>query len=226
MSTVLLLIASALCTANAQTDTISLLKQYPNSFISRSGSKLQIEGNDIRMAGANIYWLGLDENGSPGIAYPSKFRVNDSISTAVYTLGATVIRAHTLGISTGQIGLSFEDKLNEFTQSGINHIDYAIYVAKQHNIRLIIPLTDNWYYYHGGELTFCRWRGTTDQTEFYSNGIIINDFKTYINQLLNHVNNYTGVALKDEPAILAWETGNELGQGAMAMPTCMVTNDM
>lgn len=219
MASLILFTSLILTLINAQTDTISLLKKYPNSFIYRSGSKLQIEGNNIRMAGANIYWLGLDENGSPGIAYPSPFRVQDAISTAVYTLGATVIRAHTLGISTGQKDLSFEDTLNDFTQSGIDHIDYAIYIAKQHNIRLVIPFTDNWDYYHGGELTFCRWRGTTNQAEFYTNTTIINDFKTYISKLLNHVNNYTGVALKDEPAILAWETGNELGQGSTAMPT-------
>eukprot|EP01084_Bolivina_argentea_P159233 277348_1 len=218
MSACLLLSTLIFNIASAQTDTISLLKRYPNSFITRSGSKLQIEGNNIRLAGANIYWLGLDENGSPGIAYPTTFRVNDAISTAVYTLGATVIRAHTLGISTGQKHLSFEDTLNDFTTSGINHIDHAIYIAKQHNVRLVIPLTDNWHYYHGGELTFCNWRGTNQQAQFYSNNTIINDFKTYINKLLTHVNNYTGVALKDEPTILAWETGNELGQSGTPMP--------
>ena len=85
-------------------------------------------------------------------------------------------------------------------------------MAKQYNVRLVIPLTDNWNYYHGGELTFCNWRGMSDQAQFYSDKDIIGDFKTYISTLLGHVNNYTGVALKDEPTILAWETGNELGK--------------
>ena len=46
---VMLLLTSVLIltVTNAQTDTISLLKKYPNSFISRAGSKLQIEGNNI-----------------------------------------------------------------------------------------------------------------------------------------------------------------------------------
>ena len=98
----LFLAACNVASASVATDTISLLREYPDSFITRSGSKLQIEGHTIRLAGANIYWLGLDENGSPGIAYPTSFRVQDAISTAVDTLGATVIRAHTLGISVGQ----------------------------------------------------------------------------------------------------------------------------
>ena len=185
--------------SDGQMDAISLLKKYPNSFITRQGSRLQIEGHDIRLAGTNIYWLGLDENGSPGIAYPTEFRVNDAISTAVRTLGATVIRAHTLGISTGQKGLSFEDSLDHFTNTSIEHIDRAIYIAKQHNVRLVIPLTDNWRYYHGGEMDFCRWRGIERQSLFYSNPTIIEDFKTYVSRLMSHFNNYTGLALKDEP---------------------------
>eukprot|EP01084_Bolivina_argentea_P159232 277345_1 len=206
-------------------DTISLLKQYPNSFITRNGSTLQIEGNTIRMAGPNIYWLGLDENGSPGIDYPSSFRVEDAIATATKVLGATVIRAHTLGISQGQTK-SFESSLNTFTQSGIEHIDYAIHIARKYNVRLVIPFTDNYNYYHGGEITFCKWRGTTDTSQFYSNPTIISDFKNYINHLLNHVNNYTGLALKDDPTIMAWETGNELGKkGTTPMPT-QWTNDI
>ena len=38
--------------------------------------------------------------------------------------------------------------------------------------------------------------------------------QAYLHHLLNHVNQYTKVALKDEPAILAWETGNELHEGS------------
>jgi mannan endo-1,4-beta-mannosidase len=35
-------------------------------------------------------------------------------------------------------------------------------------------------------------------------------FKAHIGFVLNHINRYTGIAYKDDPAILAWETGNEL----------------
>ncbi len=76
--------------------------------------------------------------------------------------------------------------------------------------RLIIPLTDNWHYAEGGKHTFTDWRSISDENQFYYNTQVISDFETYISTLLNHVNVYTGIAYKNDPTILAWETGNEL----------------
>jgi hypothetical protein len=42
---------------------------------------------------------------------------------------------------------------------------------------------------------------------FYTDPRVIGGFKQYIKALLNHVNRYTGVALKEDPAIMGWETG-------------------
>lgn len=53
-----------------------------------------------------------------------------------------------------------------------------------------------------------------NENEFYTNETAISYFKTYITNLLNHVNVYTGIAYKSDPAVLAWETGNELDSPA------------
>ena len=64
------------------------------------------------------------------------------------------------------------------------------------------------------QYTFLRWRGVSQDNygeQFYYNSQVIEDFKAYIRVIMTHVNRYTGVALKDDPTILAWETGNEFG---------------
>ena len=67
-----------------------------------------------------------------------------------------------------------------------------------------------------------RWHGYTSHSilmtlsdpriqEFYTNKVIINDFKTYIKKLITHVNRFTGLTYAQDPTVYAFETGNELG---------------
>jgi hypothetical protein len=177
-------------------------------FVIRSGTSLMVNGHPFRFAGANVYWLGLEDKSDGSIAYPSYFGVDDALATASF-MGATVVRAHTLGISVG-CPLCVEPFRGEFNQIALHHIDYALQSARIHHIKVIIPLVDNWHYYHGGKYTFTNWRGIPDEQAFYKSPLVINDFEQYVHVILNHVNSYTGIAYKDDPTILAWETGNEL----------------
>lgn len=195
-----------------------------SGFVTRSGSQLLLNGKTFRFGGANIYWLGLDENDPSGtISYPTHFRIDDALATA-QEMGAAVVRSHTMGISVG-CSLCLEPSLGNFNEAAFGSIDYAIASAKAHNIHLIIPLTDQWHFYHGGKHVFTNWRGYSDisganaannsqqkalEAHFYTDPQVIGDFEQYISHILNHRNPYTGVALKDEPTIMAWETGNEI----------------
>ncbi len=173
-------------------------------FVTRSGTRLMLNGQPFRFAGANMHWLALDDS----INYPSRFRVNDALDAAK-ELGLTVIRSHNLGISTGCANC-IEPSLGVFSETALEHVDYVIKAAGDHGLRLIIPLTDNWHYSAGGKHNFTDWRGISDENQFYHNPQVIHDFETYISTLLNRVNIYTGLPYKNDPTILAWETGNEL----------------
>jgi hypothetical protein len=175
-------------------------------FVKRIGSQLVLNGQPFRFSGPNIYWLGLAE--VPSLSYPSQFQVDDALATAAL-MGATVVRAHSLGFSTG-CSLCIEPTLGHFNEIALQHVDFALKTARDHGLRLILPLTDNSHYGAGGKRDFTDWRGIADESNFYSNPTVINDFKEYINVMINRVNTYTGVAYKDDPTILAWETGNEL----------------
>ena len=174
-------------------------------FVTRSGTNLLVNGSRFRFAGANIYWLGLDDGAQ---TYPTPFRIDDALTTA-NEMGLTVVRSHSLGISVG-CNLCVEPSLGAFNPVAFQHIDDAIQAVRAHGLKLIIPLTDNYHFYHGGKHTFTDWRGIADENQFYTNPQVIHDFEQYISALLTHVNRYTGVAYRDDPTIMAWETGNEL----------------
>jgi len=177
-------------------------------FLTRRGSALLApNGSGFRVGGVNLYWLGLDEN-EGGVHLPTHFRVSDGLATVAGFLGPALVRAHTVGVSTGG-ALSFEPALGRFNASALDAADWAVAEAERLGLRLIVPLTDNYHYYHGGKHDFTDWLGLPESA-FYSDPRAVAAFEAYVAARLAHVNPYTGRAARDEPAIAFWETGNEL----------------
>lgn len=66
----------------------------------------------------------------------------------------------------------------------------------------------NWYYGDYGQ--FASFRGKKP-SQFWTDTQVIDDLKHLLSYVLNRVNTVTGIAYKDDPVILAWQFGNELG---------------
>lgn len=194
-------------------------------WLTRSGSTLQLRGTPWRFSGVDMYWLGLDDNvrdsGAP--AYPTRARIDDGFAAA-HALGARLVRAHTLGISVG-CPRCLEPSLGVFDDAAFGPVDDAVASAREHGVRLMIPLTDEWNYYHGGKRTFTGWRGYPNdpsqtvatssaqrrsEAHFYTDPVVEADFQAYVAHLLEHLNPQTGLRLGNDPTIAIWETGNEL----------------
>ena len=167
--------------------------------------------------GFNAYWLGYTE----AYDYPPTVQV-DEMFTVAKKISATTIRAHTLGHSTGS-AKSLRPSNNTLNNEAWKAIDYAFYKAKQNNIKLICPLTDCYTWYNGSYGDFCKTRGVPKEA-FWTDLNVRADFKDYIFKWLNHVNQYTGVAIKNSPELGWIEMGNELGNirneaGSTSIPT-------
>lgn len=194
------------------------------AYVTRSGSTLELDGKPWRFSGVDMYWLGLDDNlpDGAGPTYPTRARI-DSGFAAAHALGARMVRAHTLGVSVG-CPRCLQPAPRVFNDAAFRPIDDAVASARRHGLRLMIPLTDQWGYYHGGKRTFTRWRGYPDdpgqnaassstqrlsEAHFYTDPLVVADFRAYVTHLLNHVSR-TGIRLGDDPTVAIWETGNEL----------------
>jgi mannan endo-1,4-beta-mannosidase len=215
-------------------------KASPAPILTRRGSTLLVNGKTSRLSGINAYWLGLNDNardssGAPTL--PSHSELTSAL-TGMRAMGANLVRAHSVGISAGT-PRSFETAPGVYRDANLDSADWAIYQAKLRGISLMVPMTDQWNYFHGGKGVFVHWaylldsagivdvpapthlfdadgseKGSQVEDQFFSasaGGLRIRAlFKDYLTHWLNHVNPYTGLAYKNDPTIAIIETGNEI----------------
>ncbi len=137
-----------------------------NSYVYRDGTALKLNGDVWTASGANVYWLGLDENvippaGEPFYApftasYPTHARITEVMNTLM-TMGARTIRSQTLGVSTGN-PLSLMPTLGVYNEQAFDTIDWSVFQARQHGLRIMVPLTDN---YVSSKLHLQQWGNLT-----------------------------------------------------------------
>ena len=205
----------------------------------RSGPSLQVNGAKWTGSGLNCYWLGLDDNaGTPTGSFPSHATITAAFD-GMQAMGANLVRAHTVGISAGTAKsylTGYSGTTPTYVEANLDSADWAVYQAGLHGIRLMVPLTDNWNYYHGGLWNFVHWayqqnpagfpgdvnegftggagKDDQNQREFFRNtaaGLRARAlFKDYISHWAGHLNPYTGLTYGLDPTIAFVETGNEI----------------
>jgi len=184
-------------------------------FITRSGDKLMEGEKEYRFVSFNIPNLHLIEDNMPFEAtnewrFPDDFEINDAFST-IKQLGGRATRMYVISIcrKEGPNPIPCHIKRpGEFNEEGFRALDRVLATANRLGLRVVIPLVDNWKWW-GGIAEYASYRDQA-ASAFWTNADIINDFKQTIRFIINRRNTVTGVLYKDDKAILAWETGNEL----------------
>lgn len=186
-------------------------------FITVSGDQL-MEGDKVfRFASLNY----------PGGMRDPDFSQEDAIRT-LSEMGGQVTRTYIPPVKRYDnanasyalvLGLD-ESGVMQFNEAGFRKLDNLLALANQYGVRLIIPFVDQWQW-EGGIESYVNFRypGTIngdaasdeDAWKFYTDPLVISDFKQVIHYMMNRINTITGVPYKEDKAILAWETGNELG---------------
>ncbi|GJN94537.1 hypothetical protein Rhopal_007620-T1 [Rhodotorula paludigena] len=183
----------------------------------RSNNYLGHRSTDYVLRPADIYWLCQDENVSPFGYYTDKGRVREALAIAV-AMGANTVRLHTCGVSIGANNpYNLEPSNNVWPDVAWDIHDYVIYAAGQYGLRVIMPLSDNYDFYHGGKYDILRFTGVSQANkgaQFFTNQYALNAFtasyipaamQVYVKKLLSHTNVYNGKRWADDPTILeAW----------------------
>ncbi|MCY7401440.1 MAG: cellulase family glycosylhydrolase [Nocardioides sp.] len=183
-------------------------------FVERSGPDLELDGTRFRFAGTNQYYL----------MYADPV-MTDAVLTKAAANDVTVLRTWAffdIGQTDGTGTISDGDKGVHFQHwdpqagapafddgpDGLQRLDRVVAQAKEHGVRLVLPLTNNWANF-GGMDQYNAWAGSQFHSDFYTDPTTRQWYKDWTEHLLNRVNTITEVADKDEPAIMAWELANE-----------------
>jgi hypothetical protein len=100
----------------------------------------------------------------------------------------------------------------KFNETAFRTLDEVLAAANRNGVRLIIPLVDNWPWM-GGRAEYAGFRGKS-KDDFWTDPQLIADFEETIRFVLTRTNTVTGICYRDDPAVLCWETGNEIASPA------------
>jgi len=169
-----------------------------SGFVTTDGRHLSLNDNDFYYNGANQYYL----------FYKSDSMVDEVFADAS-ALGLNAIRVWGFCDGVYADGFSFQPEPGVYNENTFLKMDYIIYKANQMDIRLIIPLVNNWNDF-GGMNKYVEWSsGAVTHDDFYTDETCKTMYRNYVQHFLNRVNTYTGIAYKDDPTIMIWELANE-----------------
>lgn len=193
----------------------SLSAEPVEHFVTVSGDRLMDGERELRFVSFNIpnlHYVEDDmtfERTNPW-RWPDAFEIEDALE-AVRQQGGTVVRLYTLSVRKAQDDPEIPRHVlgpGEFDEAGFRALDRVLEIAGRKGIRVIVPFVDNWGWW-GGVADYEAFRNKP-QGSFWTDPEVVADFKKTVEFVVTRKNTITGIAYRDDPAILCWETGNEL----------------
>lgn len=199
-------------------------------FITRDGHRLMEGGEEFRFAGIHAPELHRIEDDARGpckadprgwgqyFKWPTAAEQENWIK-ALARSGHEAMRVYVLSVATPYdaacgrethiLPPEAEGGLPRLNEEAMVHYDRMIALADQHKLRLILPFIDHWKWW-GGRDQLAAFYGEKGEDLHNLGSKTYAAYRHIIKQVITRRNTITGRLYRDEPAIMAWETGNEL----------------
>ncbi len=147
--------------------------------------------------------------------FPDDFETRD-VLRSLQQMGARATRSFSLSIFSPEDGgiPVYVTARRTYNEAAFRSLDRVLALCREYDVRLIIPII--------ASQRFATIRGVDEfsalagkpQGSFWIDEDVKADFKHLLDYMLNRRNTVSGMLYKDDPAILAWQLGNEFGSYA------------
>jgi hypothetical protein len=216
MKTRFLLLPLALTTALCSISTASADTNWP--IVQRKGDALYEGNKPFRFFG--LAAPDLQQNGSqflPGMSnrFPDEYEIRDVLGS-LQRMGGRATRIFSLSIiSPKDNGIPvYITGHRQYNEEAFRCLDQILALGHEYDIRIIIPVIASQSF--GGVRGIDEFAALAgkDGTNFWTDEELKADYRHLVDFLVNRRNTVNGIFYKDEPAILAWQFGNEFGSYA------------
>jgi len=161
-------------------------------FVTYENGQFISNSTEFNIKGVCAEWLGFVKNRIKA----SKYQITE-IFHSMKELDKTCIYSGKLGLNPAL--------LQTPNQEIWNHIDFIFYTAQEYGIKLIVSFMSEELYSYLCNKASLSLNAIAD--EFWTNPIILSEYKQFIHNWLNHYNPYTNKMYKDDPNICMIDIG-------------------
>mgnify|MGYP001551535039 CR=1 FL=1 len=142
--------------------------------------------------------------------FPDDYETRDLLES-MRRLGARATRTFALSVASPADGAmpAYISGRRQFNETAFRCLDLVIARCHEYDIRLIIPFIASQSFENVRGVDEFSTLSGKEKGSFWYDEDVKSDFRYFLDFILNRRNTVNGILYKDDPAILAWQLGNE-----------------
>ncbi|MFO1478178.1 MAG: hypothetical protein U1F98_16205 [Verrucomicrobiota bacterium] len=183
--------------------------------IQRRGDALFEGGKPYRFLGLAAPNIQANESQilpGAGNRFPDEYEIRDILG-ALHRLGARATRTFSLSVyCPADKGMPvYLTGPRQYNEEAFRCLDRVLALCHEYDVRIIIPILASQTF--GGIRGIDEFSALSGRagTNFWTDPALKAEYRALLDYLVNRTNTVNGLRYRDEPALLAWQFGNEFG---------------